>query len=62
MEGDSPTPEGSNVNYIAYHLNKVRIFCTTLGNASSNAIVCRGKQDREEVSWHLYESGEATSG
>ena len=61
IEGESPTPEGSNVNYIAYHLNKAGIFCTTPGNVSSSATVIRGRQEREEGFRHLYERGEATS-
>ena len=43
-------PEGSNVNYIADSLNKVRIFCTTPSSVPTSANVLRGGQEREEVS------------
>ena len=62
IEGTTPVPEGPNGNYIVDHLNKVGIVCTTSGNASTNAIVCHGRQKGKDISRYLYERGEATGG
>ncbi len=43
IEGESPTPEGSNDNCIVYRWNKIGTFCTKPGITATNANVFRGR-------------------